>query len=239
MAIDFPGVDEYINCGSGATLDDITYLTVVGWVNTDTLTGFHIIACKQDVTAAAKGWLFYTVTITGVLTWIVRCTGATDGQWTCPGPSAGTWAHVAITHDKSSQDNQPLMYLNGGSQTVTEVGNPASAWESDAAESLWIGINSNGTSPWDGKMEDFRVFNRILSAQEVAILASGYRGPLGGEVGRWAMDGAQAITHFDGANLTVNVNYIPDMSGNANTGNPTGTPIGAASSCPRMGGITD
>jgi uncharacterized membrane protein len=91
----------------------------------------------------------------------------------------------------------------------------------------------------NGKMEDVRVFNRILSAQEVAILAAGYRGPMGGEVGWWAMDGAQAITHFDAANLTVDVNYIPDMSGNANTGNPTGTPIGAASSCPRMGGTVD
>jgi hypothetical protein len=91
----------------------------------------------------------------------------------------------------------------------------------------------------DGQVEDVRAFTRVLTADEAAILAAGYRGPLGGEVLWLPIDGARAIAHFDGAALAAATNYLNDMSGNGNHGDPAGNPLGYASDCPRLGGITD
>lgn len=237
MAIDFPAVDEYINCGSGATLDDLTAagMTVACWAYLDaygaTLTPF---VCKY----VSAGWIFYTLASDSNKVYFQQTWSGGGGIWSAAAaPGTAAWVHLGVTYNGSSINNDPVFYINGILSGTTETAAPLTARSSDAADSLWIGRYA--TYYVNGRMEDVRVFNRILSAQEVAILAAGYRGPLGGEVGWWAMDGAQAIAHFDAANLTVNVNYIPDMSGNANTGNPTGTPIGAASACPRMGGIID
>jgi len=149
----------------------------------------------------------------------------------------GLWHQFVCTRSGTNLSIYIAGVLSNGATGV-----PAAATNLTNANGLQIGRsggNAGACLDFVGDVEDVRIYARVLTAQEAASLAGGYRGPLGGEVGWWTMDGAQAIAHFDGATLTLNTNYIPDQSLNTNNGNPTGSPVGAASAAPRAGGITD
>lgn len=236
MAIDLDGTNDYVDCGSGATLDNITTVTYAVWIYADTLPTNALLFEKRPA-ATNDGPVFYLGDPSGGLTRIrfVQGWSTADAVWYTNSRvvSAGVWTHVAVTYDRSSTSNDPVFYLNGVSQTVFESTAPSGTVDSDAAVSLLLGIQTGGAdNPFDGKMEDARVFNRILTADEAAILAAGYRGPLGGEVGWWSCHDFLAVTHPDGTTLTVTTNNLPDLSGNGNDGAPTGGVIARASDAP-------
>jgi len=158
--------------------------------------------------------------------------GASDGAWRSAvgSLSQGAWTHCAITYVNSSSGNDPIFYVGGVVSATTEVFSPAGTRLTDAANALRIGDVLPTTNYFDGQMEDVRVFNRILAAQEVALLAGGYRGPLGGEV-LWL-----PMSEVDGATLSSAAAVVFDMSGNGNHGTPQGGCLGAASYAPRVNG---
>lgn len=254
MAVDFDGVSDYLDCGSGASIDDIwdgggavafrlrldsdpgdgTSFGLVDQSNNTPSTGYAIMIANDPGATTQDRSLRLRV-----------CWASSDGDWYLPEtdtPPNGTWWHVVINYNADAAANDPVMYVDGVSKAVTEsVAPTGAARSSGAASNVEIGrfLVAAASQTVDGQMEDVRLFNRILTPQEALILASGYRGPLGGEVLWLPMDGARAIAHFDGAALVAATNYLNDMSGNGNHGNPSGSPLGYASDCPRLGGITD
>lgn len=240
MAVDFDGTDDYVDCGSGATIDDLVDKTVALWFNLDsfTPTQYPTLAFK-GLDSSARGWLLNLRGPSAPGSFNViqfyQYFDVSDGYWTCPlTVTAGLWYHVAIAYNKSSITNDPIMYVNGVSQTVTEVSTPAGTADSDAADSLTLGDRPANPTRFDGKMEDVRVCNRILTAREAAILAAGYRGPLGGEVLWLTMQDFRGIFTPDGAVLAA-ANVLKDLSGNGNDGVPTNSPVARASTARRFG----
>ena len=71
----------------------------------------------------------------------------------------GQWYHVAAVHD--DQDNWTL-YKNGVSVATGVAGS--------TFEDLRIGINRRKTVPWKGYIDEFKVYGRALSAEEVSNL---------------------------------------------------------------------
>ena len=77
--------------------------------------------------------------------------------------SSGTWYHLAAT----VTGNVATVYLNGvprNTGTVSSV--------SLSTNNLVIGRSSTGANPFVGLMDDIRIYNRVLSAGEVADLYS-------------------------------------------------------------------
>jgi hypothetical protein len=244
MAIEFAAAsDEYIDCGSGATLDDIAAKSVAFWVNVTSFPSTRPGVVKKNDDAIADGWIVflrssgdgtYPNTVEYFQYWSVD----PDGLWTCPLVWAtGTWYHIVITYNNSAGTNDPVMYVNGVAQTVTERTTPGGGGSrsSDASRTFRIGSFA-ASLDLDGLMEDVRIFDRIISAEEAAVLAAGYRGPLGGEAGWWSLGDAQVVQHWDGDSLAT-TDVIPDMSGNGNDGTPTNTPTARASDAPRFGAM--
>ena len=88
--------------------------------------------------------------------------GATKPSQT--GPS--TWNHIVFVVP-ASNDSSHKVYVNGVSQTMTDNGGGhggTAGWN--------IGSNSGSGEYWDGKIDDVRVYNRLLSASEVKQLYS-------------------------------------------------------------------
>lgn len=83
--------------------------------------------------------------------------------------ASNTWYHFVTTYDISSTSNNPLMYLNGVSQTITQTGVPAGAAPADTAN-LYIGNSASGIRAWDGKIVYGRIWNRILTPGEILAL---------------------------------------------------------------------
>lgn len=92
----------------------------------------------------------------------------------------GQWTHILVTFDASvaSSDDKAEIYINGIKQSVTfpfTSGSPVSIQNGSARLSIGAAIGPVGALtayPFDGKVDDIRVFNRALTAQEISLLAS-------------------------------------------------------------------
>lgn len=88
------------------------------------------------------------------------------GRWTVATTSStlptGSWCHVAATWNGSAM----TIYFNGTRVTST--------WGASAGSTSYpLLIGGNGSTSFDGRIDDVYIYNRALSASEIATLASG------------------------------------------------------------------
>lgn len=102
--------------------------------------------------------------------------GGADCIYNTPANSVplSAWTHVVVTRDITTPTDAPLIYINGVSQALTVVQVAIGAARPETGVELVIG-NAHSTAfnynrPFDGKIFDPRVYNRILSAAEVTTL---------------------------------------------------------------------
>jgi hypothetical protein len=106
----------------------------------------------------------------------IRAFSTTSGVWTTAAnvPGLGAWSHIVITYNQSSASNDPIIYVNGVSVSVTEFTAPVGTALSEYGGVLDIGNSSALSSAYsgclNGKIFDPRIYNRILSAAEVTEL---------------------------------------------------------------------
>jgi hypothetical protein len=107
------------------------------------------------------------------------------------------WTNIQIVFKKQGSDLVTTFYANGSSCGSLQF-----------AANIASGFNGTrfggGTYPFDGTLDDVRVYNRALSPDEVSQLADWGPGP----VGHWKMD----------ENVSGNGQTIYDQSGNGNNG---------------------
>jgi hypothetical protein len=244
MGVEFdPASSEYIDFASPAALDNIWASggSIAFWVYIDTLAA-QVGLCGKATSTATGGDGWGVVVGTAGSISLRHAWSTNRGIWSAPAATmtTGLWYHITITYDKSgaAPGSDPLIYINGVSQSITENQTPAGTVADDAALSMALGFGySQAVQTFhDGQIEDFRAYTRVLTLEEVSVLAAGYRGPLGGEVGWWTLQDAQVVQHWDGDSLAT-TDVIPDMSGNGNDGTPTNTPTARASEAPRFGAV--
>jgi hypothetical protein len=242
---DLDGANDYIECGSDPSIDNLSSYSIALWINPDSFALNNRTICPKGNFSTTGGWSFYTGLDAGSTSILRSYQGfsTTGGWWATTDKviSTGAWQHVVMTYNKLATTNDPVFYVNGISKAVTEGQTPVGSAVDDSDEPLYIGQDWAGSanSFFDGKIEDFRLFNRILSQSEITALASVRPyGPLGDEVlrvdshiGHW--DNLSLIRIVNGA--TTNVNPLPDLSGVGSVGEPYGRPVAQASDCPRMG----
>ena len=71
-----------------------------------------------------------------------------------------TWTYVAGVYNGSSA----YVYING----VLNNSKSASGDVADSTGDLWIGDNAEASQPFSGFIDEFRIYNRALSAEEIA-----------------------------------------------------------------------
>lgn len=105
------------------------------------------------------------------LSLLVTWSGA-SAQWSVP-ISLSTWYHLVVTYDHGSTANDPVMYLNGSSATVTEITAPAGTYTAPG------NVYTLGNRPaldrcWDGRLAEVAIWSGVaLSAAQAAQLARG------------------------------------------------------------------
>lgn len=175
QALDIDGADDFVNIGSPAVLDDIATLSVCAWINPRTA-GEIFSGSDRWGGIASKGypgWFYMTTNVFGsVRPYLYRHFSGNGGSWY---PTSDTiplneWTHVCVTYDDTSTSNDPVFYLNGSSVTVTEENAPTGTADSEASSDLHIGTNDVTDQVFDGKIDEVRVYNRILSTGEVSAL---------------------------------------------------------------------
>ena len=172
----FNGTNANVSLGSGTTVDDIfngggtisAWIYPTGW-GTGT---FGRILDKADGNLTDLGWAWQLGNQSGngntQSLHIRRDFTSTYGRWNTPtnSISLNAWQHVVLVYDDSSTANNPVMYINGVSQTITKQVNPSGgSWSTDAAQTLLIGDTSGATHrTFAGTIDEARLYKGTLTA---------------------------------------------------------------------------
>lgn len=172
-AIHGTGTTDVISGGTTITLG--TTFTIAAWVYIESLSGADSSGFGQIYALDNNGTTFmefYTRNTNTSIALLCSWTSA-DGAWRMPAPSLNTWAHVAVTYDRTSTSNDPLMYLNGASQTVTEFITPTGSNDTISRIPI-IGSYGGSDQHFAGRIAETGFWNStILTANEIAALAKG------------------------------------------------------------------
>ena len=181
LAVNFSGVANSKNAvlyDTSPRLTDLQQKTLSLWVYLRTLDNYTLMA-KYGVT---NGWYFVVLGTGGKLRFRQNhAGGGQDGIWdTTSGVmvgKTGAWHHIAVTYDKGSVANDPILYVDGASVAITEFETPAGVPASDSSSIFMLGnrkfISDDLAGRLDGLIKDVRVYGRILSAAEIAEIAAG------------------------------------------------------------------
>ena len=165
-SLSFDGVDDYVeilnqsslNFGSGD-------FSISLWIRPDTIS-----TMKQGIlnkTDGTNGYRLITSDTDGDRLKFIRGALFADGvQSNDAVLQAGTWQHVVVVVNA----NQVVFYVNG----INQGGGNLGAASATSAANLFIGQKGYSASTvnfFDGNMDEARIYNRALSAQEVLDLS--------------------------------------------------------------------
>lgn len=93
------------------------------------------------------------------------------GDWyaTSPQIDLGTWYQIVVAYDSSSTSNVPSLYVNGVKRTLTTVAAPVGN-STGTSGVAYIGNRADGQRPLTGRIDQVRLFNRVVSDAEAALL---------------------------------------------------------------------
>jgi len=156
QACNFPSIDsEHVSVRHSTSLNITGSFTMEAWVNPTNVTSppFQIIIQKRNT--GADGYTLYISN--GQIA--IRTGSNTRLTGTAVIPN-NSWSHIAGTYNSAT--NTFSTYVNGvfdASAVVAGAAPPANT------DSLWIG--KGGNSPFEGQMDEVRIWNRALSSTEV------------------------------------------------------------------------
>ena len=217
QGLKFDGVDDYASAPDASLPNGNSALSVSAWINPTVKTDYEYILNYGTNTSNNAVQLAVSATY-GIV--------ASFGGAGCDAlPSLATsisvnkWQLVTIT--KASASSVVNFYINGVlAATIT----PSSCTPNIILNTLNIGRSQSANNYYNGTIDDVRIYNRALSAGEVAQLyqqgaAKVNKSPTSllpsGLVGYWTFDGATTTWSSATAGITG------DLSGNFNTGTLT------------------
>jgi hypothetical protein len=167
------GATNYLDAGVPTYLDGVAAFSLVAWINIASFTDFTGIIGKGNVNtnmiefitggtgAGSNDGLFVRI-----------ANGANNFGVTGAGLfTAGQWAHVGVAYNGNGSGNagKVQVYFNGSGQTLTFTNTVPSTTNTNSnhltfANDLFVNTILNG------KIEDIRIYNRTLSANEFFAL---------------------------------------------------------------------
>lgn len=223
QAINLDGSNDYVTVADNAALKPTAAISYGGWVYVPSApAGLKTVMEKGTATTAGYGLY---VTTDPKFCYVIKTAGGTETD-AGPALTTGMWHHVMVTYDSTT----PLLYVDGVSQALasgtscTQTAN-AGAITQDTG-TLTFGSRQGASQFLSGKVDELRVYNRVLSATEIQSLytegggtkanssasqAQGTGRLDSGLAGYWKLD--------DGSGTSVT-----DSSVNGNTGTLTNGP---------------
>jgi hypothetical protein len=211
----FDGGDNLVDCGEGTAIDNVFDGggTWSAWFSATTdgesNTGTILSKDKVRIRTTADGGGDVTMEF-------IHFFNTQEGEWTCPTDAVllNKINHILIVYNNSSVSNNPIIYINGVSQTVTRDQAPIGTFTTDASDELTIGAKADDSVDcFDGFIDEVSVWGKELTAAEAQEIFnagmaldcrdhSAYLGvnlisssEFSSGVGDWATGGSGTIEH--------------------------------------------
>lgn len=227
MAIKTDGSAQYIYW-SASNLSGITSKSISYWIyKTAYATDRYVFLLISTVDSASheNNSNSFDVSNNGDISFTASFS-TEQGVWRSAGSTIplNTLTNVVITFDGSSYENNPILYINGASTNFPELFAPSGSYVT-SSNNPYIFLSGKPNESFIGSVFNPRIYNRILSAAEVAEIytARGADNIKNGLVFCPVLYGAKGLQVFDGSTLST-ANLIIDPCSGA-TGVPTGSPI--------------
>lgn len=163
MARNYDGVDDRIAYGSDASIDSFTLKTIAGWYNfaadgvTMQLVGKDTNANGMDHQRNIGNQILFG-----------QLFSTNQGIWRTNNAFTGTARiHIAVTYDGGADTNDPIFYVNGAVEALTEALAPSGTFSGDAAQDLETGDNVALNRDMNGNQSCFVYDDAIMSAAEI------------------------------------------------------------------------
>ena len=219
QALSFDGVNDYMR----AVITSVpTEFTVTAWIKLNEIG-------REQHFAEFTSNQFYVASNNRLGTGIW---GTAAGITTL---AISTWYHATITRTPAGAI---VLYLNGSQEgTGTGAVNPASPFV--------IGdfYNLTGNYQFNGLIDDVRVYNRALSAEEIQTLFNSGAAKFNVSPTKYLTSGLVGYWTMDGNNVNWATGAVTDSSGRGNTGTitnmATSTAIGKIGQALKFDGVND
>lgn len=164
----YPGLlfnEGYINASRGAT-DDVWDGggTVSVWIKPEGQGGNNQGRVFDKSSNSVRGWYLYCPSSDALLRLVVIADSC-DGAWDFPIDITGNkWQHIVIVYNSDSRLNDPVVYVDGVSVTVTMIRRWSLGFDrtADGGSFLYLGSRTASDRYWDGSMDDVMMFSRPL-----------------------------------------------------------------------------
>ena len=147
---------------------DVDQFSISFWyTRNDAVTNEAFFFFGTDPTTGGKlGFLW----ISGALTLRQEYSGA-RGDWTISDPSLDAYHNILLVCDFSSDANDPVIYVDGTSVTVTEVSTPSGTRDT-GIDNIVLGEVMAGSNDLDASMAEFYFWDTLLTQADASILAA-------------------------------------------------------------------
>ncbi|MHC4743674.1 MAG: LamG-like jellyroll fold domain-containing protein, partial [Planctomycetota bacterium] len=195
-ALDFDGVDDYVEVPHDPSLDIPDQITIGAWIFQD-FSADRILVCKSPTATYRDNYPGnYGLYIwEGGLLHFCHQTGTGSMEYTLytsSGTAApGQWRHVAVT---LVEGETVQFYADGSSAGILPQSGSFGLVNS---EPVRIATRKDTPSYFNGRMDDVRIYNRALSAAEVEELYG--QGGEDGLVAHWKFDEGSGSIAYDSA----------------------------------------
>ena len=217
-AVNFDGADDYITVTES---DDSKYtgeLTLCVWANIETAGTYRHFMGKHAGSGSTANPFDFRTTADNPPKMALARANTDYVLWEGPVTTLNQWKHYCVVAPSAIQTT-PIFYINGVATAGISVSGTGTGSATGSGAAIRMGLRTDSVVLMDGSMDEARIYNRMLSADEVAQI---YRltAPTGVDTslkGYWS---------FNGDDVSGTTAY--DRSGSGNNGTLTNGPTKAA-----------
>lgn len=154
MARDFDGTNDNLSSSNNAISGiDTQLLSCAFWTIFDTQPSAnnYLVALNAQNTSG-QGRTSFVALAPGTAGFRLRFGvdwSTTDGQWRTDDLSLNTRLHLVVTYDRGLTTNDPVIYVDGASASITEIANPAGS-VTGGEDTLRLGEDAAGAQDLNG-----------------------------------------------------------------------------------------
>jgi subtilisin-like proprotein convertase family protein len=178
IALDFDGEDDYLRLPPTSSLSLSDRFTAEAWIYPEDwgefVTGFGRIYDRDYFVFFLNGFDHAFYNDRSLVAYFVLSDGTSAAANSLPNVlELDKWQHVAVSYDSSNPFSPVRMYVDGVQVSVgypIEGGTPPFLPIADTrSRPLYIGETESGARAFNGRMSEFRIWNRVLDPAVVQL----------------------------------------------------------------------